>query len=166
MLLVIRPATREVQVAGLAPESNEAWMLQVGRHLTDPWAGFLRSSRYLLHDRATLFSEQFRHLLRHAQVEPLRLPARAPNLNAFAERFVRMIRHECLEQMILLGEASLRKAVEEFVAHYNRERNHQSLGNTIIQPELPELPIEGVICCRKRLAGLLRDYYRQPALIT
>ena len=85
MLFVIRLATREVQLAGLVPEPNEAWMLQVGRHLTDPWAGFLRSSRYLLHDRAALFSEQFRQLLRSAQVEPLRLPARSPNLNAFAE---------------------------------------------------------------------------------
>src|SRR5664279_1962025 len=166
VLFVIKLVTREVQLAGLVPEPNEAWMLQVGRHLTDPWAGYLRSSRYLLHDRATLFSEQFRQLLHSAQVEPLRLPARSPNWNAFAERFVRTIREECLDRMIFFGEASLRKAVEEFIAHYNRERNHQSLGNTIIQPERPELPIEGVICGRKRLGGLLRYYYRQPAFIT
>jgi len=60
----------------------------------------------------------------------------------------------------------LRRAVEEFIGHYNRERNHQSLGNSIIQPELPEFPVEGAICCRKRLGGLLRYYYRQPAFIT
>jgi transposase InsO family protein len=77
----------------------------------------LRSSRYLLHDRATLFSEQFRQLLRSAQVEPLRLPAHSPNLNAFAERFVRTIRQECLDRMIFFGEASLRRAVEEFIRH-------------------------------------------------
>ena len=138
----------------------------MGRHLTDPWAGFLRSSRYLLHDRATLFSEQFRQLLRSAQVEPLRLPARSPNLNAFAERFVCTIRQECLDRMILFGEASLRRAVEEFIGHYNRERNHQSLDNKILQPEVPEFPIEGTICCRKRPGGLLRYYYRQPVFIT
>ena len=75
-------------------EPNEAWMLQMVRHLTDLWAGFLRSSRHLLHDRATLFSERFGQLLRSALAEPLRLPARSPNLNAFAERFVRAIREE------------------------------------------------------------------------
>ena len=79
MLFVIRLATRAGQLAGLVPEPNEAWRLQVGRHRTDPWAGFLRSSRYRLHDHATLFSEPFRQLLRSAQVVPLRLPARAPN---------------------------------------------------------------------------------------
>lgn len=163
VLFVIRLATREVQLAGLVPEPNESWLLQVGRHLTDPWAGFLSSSRYLLHDRATLFSERFRQLLRGEQVEPLRLPARSPNLNAFAERFVRTIREECLDRIIFFGEASLRKAVEEFVGHYNRERNHQSLGNQIIRPERPEFPVAGAICCRKRLGGLLRYYYRQPA---
>lgn len=155
-----------MQIAGLVPEPNESWMLQVGRHLADPWAGFLRSSRYLLHDRATLFSERFRQLLRCVQVEPVRLPARSPNLNAFAERFVRTIREECLDRMIFFGEASLRKAVEEFVGHYNRERNHQSLGNQIIRPERAEFPVAGAICCRKRLGGLLRYYYRQPAFVT
>ena len=82
VLFVIRLATREVEIAGLVPEPNAAWMLQVGRNLIDPWAGFLRSSRYLIHDRATVFSEPFRQLLRSAQVEGMRLPARSPNLNA------------------------------------------------------------------------------------
>jgi len=66
VLFLIKLMTREVRLAGLVPEPNEAWMLQVGRHLTDPWVGYLRSSRCLLHDRATLFSERFRQLLRSA----------------------------------------------------------------------------------------------------
>jgi transposase InsO family protein len=97
---------------------------------------------------------------RQAAVETIRLPARSPNLNAFAERFVRTIRQECLARMILVGETSLRRAVEEFIRHYNRERNHQGLKNKIIQPELPEFPRLGDIECRKRLGGLLRYYYR------
>lgn len=117
VLFVIRLATREVHIAGLVPEPNESWMLQVGRNLIDPWSGFLRSSRYLIHDRATVFSEPFRQLLRSAQVEGLRLPARSPNLNAYAERLVRTIREECLDRMVFFGEPSLRRAVEEFVAH-------------------------------------------------
>src|ERR1017187_8356761 len=115
-------------------------MKQVARNLIDPLAGFLRGTRWLIHDRASLFSEQFRELLRPPPVEGLRLPARSPNLNAYAERFVRTIRQECLDRMIFFGEASLRRAVEEFVAHYNQERNHQSLHNRIIQPEVPEFP--------------------------
>jgi len=138
-------------------------MLQVARNLVDPWTGFLRNSRLLLHDRSALFTEQFGRVLRSAEVEILRLPARSPNLNAYAERFVRAIRYECLDQMVFFGETSLRRAVEQFVARYNRERNHQSLENKIIQPEATEFPTEGSICRRKRLGGLLNYYYREAA---
>ena len=99
-------------------------------------------------------------MLRSPQVEPLRLPARSPNLNAYAERFVRTIREECLDRMVFFGEASLRHAVQEFAAHYNRERNHQALGNRIIQPELAQFPATGDIGRRKRLGGMLYYYYR------
>jgi hypothetical protein len=91
VLFMMRIATREVQIAGIIPEPNEGWMNQVARNLTDPWDGFLRSNRYLIHDRSTAFTEQFRQTLHQANVEALRLPARSPNLNAFAERFVRTI---------------------------------------------------------------------------
>jgi transposase InsO family protein len=84
-------------------------------------------------------------------------------LNAFAERFVRTIREDCLDRLILFEEASLERAVSEFVRHHNRERNHQSLENKTIQPEFPELPAEGDLRCRKRLGGLLRYYYREAA---
>jgi transposase InsO family protein len=163
VLFVIRLATREVQIAGLVPAPNESWMQQVGRNLIDPWAGFLRSSRYLIHDRANVFSEPFRQLLRSAQVEGLRLPARSPNLNAYAERFVRTIREECLERMVFFGETALRRAVDEFVIHYNQERNHQGLANQLIRPEVPTFPVGGNICRRKRLGGLLNYYFREAA---
>ena len=96
-------------------------------------------------------------------MEGLRLLARSPDLNAYAERFVRTIRQECLDRMIFFSESSLRRAVEEFVVHYNQERNHQSLGNRIINPVLSVFPVDGDICCRKRLGGLLRYYYREAA---
>ena len=163
VLFIIRLATREVHLAGIVPEPNAAWMLQIARNLTDPWAGFLCSSRYLIHDRATLFSEPFRQTLRSANLETIRLPVRSPNLNAYAERFVRSIRQECLDRMIFFGEASLRQAVEEFIHHYNEERNHQGLENKIIRPEFSAFPVEGEMRCRQRLGGLLRYYYRQAA---
>jgi len=163
VLFVIRLATREVRIAGNVPEPNEPWMQQMARHLTDPWDGFLRSSQYLIHDRSTLFTEEFRYILRSAKGDSLDLPARSPNLNAFAERFVRTIRQECLDRMIFFGEASLLRAVKEFVLYYNEERTHQSLANKFIGPEFPEFPVEGELRCHKRLSGLLRYYYREAA---
>jgi putative transposase len=163
VLFVIRLATREVQLADIVPEPHAPWMQQVARNLTDPWGGFLRFNRYLIHDRSTLFTDQFRQTLRGAKVETIRLPARSPNLNAYAERFVRTIREECLDRMILFGEESLQRAVEEFIQHYNAERNHQGLANKIIRPEFPAFPVKGQLRCRQRLGGLLRYYYREAA---
>ena len=163
VLLVIKLATREVHIAGLVPEPSQSWILQVARNLIDPWTGFLRSSRSLIHDRATVFSEPFRQLLRSAQVEGLRLPARSPNLNAYAERFVRTIRQECLDRMVFFGETALRRAVDQFVIRFNQERNHQGLANQLIRPEVPAFPVGGNICRRKRLGGLLNYYFREAA---
>jgi hypothetical protein len=84
----------------------------------------------------------------------------SPNLNALAEPFVRSIRQECLDRMVFFGEASLRRAVVESVAHYNRERIHQPLENRVIQPQVMEFPTMGPVCRRKRLGGLLKYYYR------
>src|SRR4051812_36989955 len=88
VLFVMRLMTREIHVAGIVPEPAETWMLQMARNLTDGCDGFLCGTRFLIHDRSTLFTEKFRAILKSAGVEPLRLPARSPNLNAFAERFV------------------------------------------------------------------------------
>jgi len=161
VLFVIQLATRAVEIAGVVPEPTESWMLQIARNLVDPWTGFLTSSRLLIHDRATVFSEHFTQLLRSGQVESLRLPARSPNLNAYAERFVRTIWHGCLRRLVFFGESSLRRAVDEFAADYNQERNHQGLANQLIGPKATRFPSEGKLCCRKRLDGLLSYYYRE-----
>jgi len=107
VLFVIQLAKRVVEIAGVVPEPTESWILQIARNLVDPWTGFLTSSRLLIHDRATVFSEHFRQLLRSGRVESLRLPARSPNLNAYAERFVRTIRQECLGRTVFFGASSL-----------------------------------------------------------
>ena len=74
-------------------------------------------------------------MLADAGVESVKLPPRSPNLNAYAERFVRSIKESCLDRMIFFGEESLRIAIQNFVAHYHRERNHQGLANQLISPE-------------------------------
>ena len=101
-------------------------------------------------------------ILGSAGVETLRLPPRSPNLNAYAERIVRSIKEECLERLVLIGEGSLRRAVEEFCEHYHHERNHQGLENKIIEAEFG-LGGAGEVQCSKRLGGLLRYYSREAA---
>ena len=163
VFFVIRLATREVHIAGIIPEPQGRWMKQMARNLTDGLNGFLSGCRYLIHDRASLFSQDFRMILRAAGVDSVRLPARSPNLNAFAERFVRTIEESCLERLILIGESLLHRATSQFVLHYRRERNHQGLENKIIRPEFTPFPTAGAIKCRRRLGGLLNYYHREAA---
>ena len=98
-------------------------------------AAFLMGKSHLIVDRDTKYTAQFRRLIAESRTAVIRLPPRSPNLNAYAERFVRSIKEECLDRMIFVGQGSLRRAVTEFVAHYHHERNHQGLGNRLIQPE-------------------------------
>ena len=151
VLFVIRLSSRTVHIAGIVPEPDGRWMKQIGRNLTDCVDGFLCGCRYLIHDRSTLFTKEFLMILEGAGVKSVRLPARSPNLNAFAERFVRTIKSECLDRMILIGEGSLRRAVEQFCEHYHRERNHQGLENKIIEPELGSAE-EGKVAAASGLA--------------
>jgi putative transposase len=134
VLFVMRLKTRFVRIAGITTAPNGTYMKQMARNLIDVGEGFLLGSRYLIMDRDTKYTEEFRDYLDREDVKPVRCPVRAPNCNAFAERFVRSIKDECLDRMILFGETSLRRAVREYVAHYHAERNHQGAGNQLLQP--------------------------------
>ena len=114
-------------------------------------------------DRDGKFTHAFRRTLREAGVKPVRLPARSPNLNSQLERFVRSIKEECLERMILFGESMLRRAAKEYLDHDHGERNHQGLRNRLIDPGPEAERTEGRVVCRKRLGGLLRYYYRKAS---
>src|SRR5262245_4301794 len=101
-------------------------------------------------------------MLRDSGVKPLLLPARSPNLNAYAERFILSAKSECLARIVALGEAHLRAAVREFVDHYHEERPHQGLGNGRIAPQGKGTGT-GPLKCRERLGGVLKFYYREAA---
>ncbi len=163
VLFVMDLGTRRVHIAGIVTEPYGEWMEQVARNLTDAFDGFLRGKRYLIVDGFPLFKYGFRSILESGGVELLRLPACSPDLNAYAERFVRSIKHECLNKMVLLGEAHLRLAVRQYVEHYHLERNHQGLGNRLIQPVSETGSADGEVVCRERLGGLLKHYYREAA---
>jgi putative transposase len=163
VLFVINLATRRVQIAGILPEPDSAWVIQCGRQLTDPFDGCLRGKRFLLHDRDPRCTDAFGDTLAAAGVETVRLPPRSPNLNAYAERFVRTIKESCLDRLILVGERSLRGAIHEFVEHYHHERNHQGMSNRLLFPATRTAHGDSSIACRPRLGGLLKYYYRPAA---
>jgi len=125
-----------------------------------PLDGFLAGKKYLIHDRDPLYTDKFDSILRASGVDPAKLPARSPNLNAHAERFVRSIKEECLDHLILSSEDRLRYVLSEYLKYYHHERIHQGL-NRIIEPEHEDC--QGEIICIERLGGLLRSYHRKAA---
>ena len=163
LLFVMELKTRRVHFAGCTTNPNEAWMDQIAKNLLDCMDGFLLDKRYLLMDRDAKFCKAFRDTLQSEDLNPVRLPPRSPNLNAHLERFFGSLKSECLNEMIFFGEHSLRRAVNEFRAHYHGERNHQGLSNRIIEPSDESGQCDGAIACKARLGGLLRHYHRQAA---
>ena len=158
-LFVLDLRSRQVHVAGSTPTPDSWFMAQAARRLTDAVDGFLIGHRVLICDRDRKWTDDFRRIVQGAGVRLVLMPVRAPNANAYAERFVRSIREECLDRLILFGEGRLFRALDEFVAHYHGERNHQGLGNELITPAVA---VAGGtrVRCRDRLGGLLRYYHR------
>jgi hypothetical protein len=165
VLFFITIGSREVHIAGVTQHPNESWMKRVARNVTMEEWGFLCSQRYLLFDRDSKFCASFRRMIRSVGIETIRLPHNSPNLNPYAERYVRSAREECLSQLVLFGEEGLRRALSEFVAHYHEERNHQGKDNVLLFPsaERPSSPGGDAIECKQRLGGMLKYYYREAA---
>jgi transposase InsO family protein len=163
ILFLIDLSSRRVHIAGVTAHPENAWMMQVARNVTDLEDAVLRGKRYLILDRDARYSEEFRGVLTSAGVHVIRLPPRSPNLNAFAERFVRSIKEECLSRMIFFGVRSLRYALAEYGKHYHCERNHQGLRNRIPQPGPMNHESTARIRRRRRLGGMLSYYHRQAA---
>jgi putative transposase len=137
-------------------------MEQAARNLTDAFDGFLRDASHLIHDRDPLFTRAVDEILVGAGVTPIKLPPPSPNLNAFAERFVRSIKEECLSRVVVLGEGHLHLLVSEYVDHYHRERNHQGVGNRLLEGD-PAMNPDGAVRRRRRVGGLLNYYHREAA---
>jgi putative transposase len=163
ILFFIDIASRSVHVAGITTHPDNSWMTQIARNITDVDDGFLRGKRYLILDRDAKYSEGFRKVLVREGIHVVRLPPRSPNLNAFAERFVRSIKEECLNRMIFLGQASLRHAIGQYMTHYHVERNHQGIGNRLLQSLSAVDKLHGAIKRRERLGGMLSYYHLEAA---
>src|SRR5499427_1439801 len=164
VLFFLHLATRRVSLAGITRHPTEEWMTQMARNAVDEEWGYLRRHRYVLHDRDTKFCADFRKTLATGGVKCLRLPPRSPNLNAFAERWLRSVKNECLSHFILFGEGSLRRALKNFCEHYHTERNHQGKANKLLFPRPgPRKRVQGSVRCQERLGGLHKYYHREAA---
>ena len=152
-------STRRVHIAGITTQPDAAFMAQVARELTNRDDGFLLGKTHRLMDRDAKFTADFRQTLESSGTKPVRLPPRSPHLrSALSGRS----RRNASAEMILFGERMLRRCVNEFVAHYHTERNHQGLDNHLIEPP-PHTPTAGNVVCRERLGGLPKYYHRRSA---
>lgn len=163
VLFFIDIASRSVHVAGITPHPDNSWMTQIARNITEADEGFLRGTQYLILDRDAKYSDGFRNILVREGIHVVRLPPRSPNLNAFAERFVRSIKDECLNRMIFFGQASLRHTITQYMTHYHDERNHQGLENRLLRPLCVVGEPYAQVKRRQRLGGMLSYYHREAA---
>ena len=117
----------------------------------------------MIHDRDSKFCPAFQGIIKDAGVEPVKLPPRSPNLNPVAERWVKSVKVDALSRLIFFSEEALRRALREYLAHYHEERNHQSFENQLLFPDGSFPQVDGEICSKERLGGLLRFYHRKVA---
>jgi transposase InsO family protein len=156
-VFVIDLATRRVEVLGTTPHPDEAFIRQVVPTFSMADGD---GCRVLICDRDATWSASVRERLEEAGIRVVQTPYEAPNANAYAERYVRSMKEECLDRIIPIGEGHFRRALSEFVAHYHRERNHQGLENALIDGT----PMNGAgrVHRQSRLGGLL-NFYRRAA---
>lgn len=165
VLFFIHVSSRKVCIAGATPNPDEKWMKQIARNITMADTGFLSGCRYLIHDRDTKFFKSFDEILKSVDINPVKLPARSPNLNAYAERLVLSVKSECLSKLVFFGKQSLMHVLNEYLIHYHEERNHQGKNNLLLFPSSDHnsKTKTGTIECKERLSGMLKYYYRKAA---
>ena len=155
VLFAIDYKTRRVEILGITPQAYGDWMKQIARNLTDPMNGFCKGKSFIIMDRDPLFTQEFRDILDSCGVSPVRTTAASPNLNPFAERWVRSIKSECLNKIIIMGERHLRYCIEQYVEHYHTSRPHTGLNHDMIDP----VPLgKGKIVLRCFISFVLRFY--------
>jgi len=159
IFFAIELATQKIYFAPIKLQPDSPHMLQVARLLTDSDEGFLNGKRYLIHDRDPLYRpEGFYDILESSGIKPVKLPARTPDLNCYAERFVKSVKSECLNYLILSSVQQFDHALSQYELYYYHERIHQSLGRIIESQH--ELDDQAEVQCIERLGGLLKSYHR------
>jgi putative transposase len=164
VLFFIELGTRRVHLAGSTSRPSGMWVAQQGRNLAIQRADHPEPLRFLVHDRDAKFSAAFDEVFRTEGVAVMRTPFKAPNANAHAERWVRTVRAECLDWLLIVGRRQLERVLCTYVDHYNRKRPHRALGLMAPHPPREPIPVADAspahVRRRDRLGGLLHEYER------
>jgi transposase InsO family protein len=157
VLFFIELGSRRVHLAGCTTNPTGAWVTQQARNLG--FTGVLARTRFVIHDRDSKFSVAFDEVFRSEGIRVIETPIRAPQANAYAERFVRTVRAECLDWLLIVGRRQLEHVLRTYTAHYNAERPHRALalvppeaGNTAAQPANAKVERHDL------LGGLIHEY--------
>jgi putative transposase len=162
VLFFIEHHTRRVYITGCTAHPNNIWVTQQARQMSWELQTHESAIRFLIHDHDTKFTQSFDTGFEADAIEIVDIPYHAPSANAFAERWVRSVRQECLDHLIILNQQHLRNVLTEYTAYYNQRRPHQSLAQD--SPlGLESASNQGTIRHRKVLGGIIRDYYREVA---
>jgi putative transposase len=145
----------------LHAEPIRAWVVQQARNLS--FTGLLERTRFLIDDRDSKFTARFDEVFRSEGIRVIHTPVQAPQANAFAERFVRTVRTECLDWLLIIGRRHLEHVLRTYTRHYNRERPHRGLALHPPHPQAAKLTQHGHLHRRDRLGGLIHEYYRAAA---
>lgn len=165
-LFFIEIGTRRVRLVGVTGHPNASWVTQRAREVSMELAEDARHVRFLIRDRDSKFTGTFDAVFEADGVDVIHTPIRAPNANAFAERWVRSARADCLDWLLITNRWHLERVLSEYVDHYNAERPHRGLG---LQTPIPRTVTCGTttprqeIRRRDRLGGLVHEYYRDAA---
>jgi hypothetical protein len=167
VLFFIELGSRQVHLGGCTATPDAAWVTQQARNLAREWPAVESPVRFLVRDRDSKFPRAFDEVFRSEAVRVLRTPTRAPRANAYAERWVRTVRTECLDWLLILNRPHLERVLRVYVRHYNHGRPHRGLG--LVPPAGPHelLPIASTVPAdvyrRDLLGGLLHEYYQAAA---
>ncbi len=162
VLFFIELGSRRVHLAGCTSSPTSAWVTQQARHLRWKLQDGNVPARFLIHDRDTKFTMTFDTVFRSEDVTIISTPVRAPNANAYAERWVRSVREECLDKVLILGEGHLQRVLTTYVSYYNTARPHQGIHQQC-PIRMESMPRAGLIERRDILGGVIHDYYRPAA---
>ena len=173
VLFFIELGRRRVWITGVTAHPNAPWVTQQARNVTCDLANAEIVSRFLVRDRDTKYVANFDTVFKAEGAQVLRTPFRAPNANAFAKGFVRTVRSQCLDYLLVVNEAQLERILRSYAGHYNGHRPHQGLAQEIPTPERT-VPSRAVpfsanrrrhlrhrssrIHRRDRLGGLIHEY--------
>jgi len=170
VLFFIELGTRQVRLAGVTRHPNGPWMVQRAREFLMERPEDTTTPRFLIRDRDSKFTRAFDDVFASDGAQIITTPVQAPNANAFAERWVRTVRQECLDWMLIWGRRHLERVLDEYVRHYNHQRPHRSLqlrppsGSDIESTPTPSAAvIAGRVRRRDRLGGLVHEYYQAAA---